>query len=52
MQKKVQQKAKPEQNKQVATGPKPNEQYGFYFSSSLKITDPDTGKVIVQMRCD
>lgn len=31
---------------------KPNEQYGFYFSSALKITDKDTGKVLVQMRCD
>ena len=31
---------------------KPNEQYGFYFSSSLKITDPQSGKVLIQMRCD
>ena len=31
---------------------KPNEQAGFYFSSSLKITDPNTGQVLVQMRAD
>lgn len=35
------------------TGAKsPNEKYGFHFSSSLKITDKETGKVMVQMRCD
>lgn len=32
--------------------PKPKEQYGLHFSSSLKITDPNTGKVILRMRCD
>jgi hypothetical protein len=31
---------------------KPNENAGFYFSSSIKITDPETGQVLVQMRCD
>lgn len=31
---------------------KPNEYAGYYFSSSLKITDPDSGKVILHMRCD
>lgn len=31
---------------------KPNEQLGYYFSSSLKITDPKSGEVLVQMRCD
>lgn len=31
---------------------KPNENMGYYFSSSLKITDPDTGEVLVKMRCD
>jgi hypothetical protein len=31
---------------------KPNENAGFYFSSSIKITDPETGRVLVQMRCD
>lgn len=32
--------------------PKAKEQYGLHFSSSLKITDTDTGKVILKMRCD
>lgn len=31
---------------------KPNENAGFYFSSSIKITDPESGQVLVQMRCD
>lgn len=31
---------------------KPNENAGFYFSGSVKITDPDTGEVLVQMRAD
>lgn len=31
---------------------KPNEQVGFHFSSSMKISDPNTGKVLLQMRCD
>jgi hypothetical protein len=31
---------------------RPNEQCGFYFSSSIKITDPKTGEVLVRMRCD
>jgi len=31
---------------------RPNEQTGFYFSGSLKITDPESGEVIVQMRAD
>jgi hypothetical protein len=30
----------------------PNETAGFYFSSFLKITDPDSGKVLVQTRAD
>jgi hypothetical protein len=33
-------------------GKKPNENAGFYFSSSLKITDPETKQVLLQMRCD
>ena len=32
--------------------PKPNEHGGFYFSTSLKITDPETGEVLVQKRAD
>jgi len=31
---------------------KPNENSGIYFSSSLKITDPDTKEVLVQVRGD
>lgn len=33
-------------------GPKPNEHGGFYFSSNIKITDPNTKEVLVQMRGD
>ena len=32
--------------------PKPNETGGFYFSSGIKITDPNTKEVLVQMRGD
>ena len=31
---------------------RPNEQCGFYFSSTIKITDPKTGEVLVHKRCD
>jgi hypothetical protein len=31
---------------------KPNEIAGFYFSTALKITDPETGEVLVQQRAD
>lgn len=31
---------------------KPNEQAGFYFSSSVKIFDPNSKQVIVQKRGD
>jgi hypothetical protein len=30
----------------------PNEHGGFYFSTALKITDPETGEVLVQQRAD
>ena len=33
-------------------GPKPDEHGGFYFSSFLKITDPETKEVLVQTRGD
>ena len=33
-------------------GTKPNETGGFYFSSFLKITDPETKEVLVQTRGD
>lgn len=31
---------------------KPNETGGFYFSSSIKISDPNTKEVLVQKRGD
>lgn len=31
---------------------KPNEQVGFYFSSFVKIFDPNTKEIIVQKRGD
>ena len=31
---------------------KPNENSGFYFSSFLKITDPETNEVLVEQRGD
>lgn len=31
---------------------KPNETGGFYFSSSIKIFDPETKEIIVQTRGD
>ena len=31
---------------------KPNELGGFYFSSSVRITDPNTKEVLVQIRGD
>jgi len=33
-------------------GPTPDESGGFYFSSFLKITDPNTKEVLVQTRGD
>lgn len=41
-------------NKNLPQPKKPllNEKVGFYYSSSLKISDPKTGEVLVQMRCD
>lgn len=33
-------------------GPKPDESGGFYFSSFIKIHDPNTGEVLVQQRGD
>lgn len=31
---------------------KPNEQGGFYFSSSVKISDPNSKEILVQIRGD
>ena len=33
-------------------GSKPDEHGGFYFSSHIKITDPNTKEVLVQKRGD
>jgi hypothetical protein len=44
------QENKPETKPEV--GVKPNESGGFYFSSFLKITDPNTKEVLVQTRGD
>jgi hypothetical protein len=33
-------------------GVKPNDSGGFYFSSHIKITDPNTKEVLVQKRGD
>lgn len=44
---------KAEENKQIQpekSEPKPNEHGGFYFSSGIKITDPNTKEVLVHMR--
>ena len=48
-----------EQNKQENTeekkplkAAKPNEVGGFYFSSHVKITDPETNEVLVNTRGD
>ena len=32
--------------------PKTDEKVGFYFSSSIKITDPETKEVLLQIRGD
>jgi hypothetical protein len=41
-----------QENKVPVTEKKPNENGGFYFSSHLKITDPNTKQVLVQKRGD
>jgi hypothetical protein len=42
------------QQKPVSLAPekKPNETGGFYFSSFLKISDPNTKEILVQTRGD
>jgi len=40
--------------KPIVTSPptkKPNENVGFRFSSAVTIKDPETNKVLVQLRC-
>jgi hypothetical protein len=41
-----------QENKVTAPEKKPNENGGFYFSSHLKISDPNTKQVLVQKRGD
>ncbi len=41
---------KEENNTKPEYGPTPEEHGGFYFSSHLKITDPNTKEVLVQTR--
>ena len=41
-----------EKEKKPLVEKKPNEQAGFYFSSSIKIFDPNTKEIIVQKRGD
>lgn len=43
---------KQEDNKLEEKQKKPNETGGFYFSSSVKITDPDTNEILLQKRGD
>ena len=43
--------AKPETDK-VNSSRKPNDTSGIYFSSSIKIFDPNTKEVLVQKRGD
>jgi hypothetical protein len=40
------------QNLEPIKEKRPNEQVGFHFSSSLKIHDPESKEVLLQMRCD
>lgn len=42
----------PKNKKDVKPDVKPNEVGGFYFSSSIKIFDPNTKEVMVQKRGD
>jgi len=41
-----------QQTKETEPPTKPNEVGGFYFSSSIKIFDPETKEVLVQQRGD
>lgn len=41
-----------ETNKKIEPSTKPNEVGGFYFSSSIKIFNPETKEVMVQQRGD
>lgn len=52
MQKKDNKNQQTPQHKPTTPERKPNERAGFHLSSSIKITDPNTGEVLVQMRAD
>jgi hypothetical protein len=41
-----------EKKEDVIDHNEPNEKVGFFYSSSLKITETDSGKILLQMRCD
>lgn len=43
---------KSENINQNETEQKPNETGGFYFSTTLKIFDPETNEILVQQRGD
>jgi hypothetical protein len=43
---------KPNSNYPKLPEKKPNETGGFYFSSSIKIFDPETKEILVQKRGD
>lgn len=45
-------KSQTEGNRGKTTTTKPNEVGGFYFSSGIKIFDPQTQEVLVQKRGD
>jgi hypothetical protein len=51
MQEKTEQQP-PKTEQQSQPERKPNEHAGFHFSSALRITDPETGEVLVQIRAD
>lgn len=52
MQKEKPQQSHTEKKSVIEPTKKPNEQTGIYFSSSIKITDPDTGKILLNIRGD
>jgi hypothetical protein len=45
-------KSKTKLTEKAPTGAKPNEVGGVYFSSSIKIFDPNSNEVLVQKRGD
>ena len=43
---------KVDQKEEILTEKKPNDIGGFYFSSAIKIFDPNTEEILVQKRGD